>query len=235
LRYYILFDIDAATIKAVTDSFKSINGFECLGVFEPNHNQISSILKFIPELVIINLDIFWDSYQQLIKRLNKYFGVTPNYIGITRCARRGLTAFKNGFKDVIDEPTDLKKIEQVLLSYKKTRLANKFYCISYYYDFQYLAIDDILFLKADGYTTEFFMTDGRCLTNFKTLKHSHLQLPYNFQRIHKSYVINSIHVRRIHIGKGEIHLLNVKHPLPVSKSYIRNIDIIKRLLSRMPL
>jgi len=109
-------------------------------------------------------------------------------------------------------------------------LPHKFYCISYYHDFQYLDINNIVLLKADRYTTEFVMSDGKRFTNFKTLKHSHLQLPFYFQRIHKSYVINSFYTRRILIGKGKVYLQNYDVPIPFSKSFAKNIDTVKRLL-----
>ncbi len=230
LRFYLVFDNDASSTKAITNSFNSIGDFECSGVINSSTFKLHKVLKFEPEIVLINLDTFWESSQEIIEKLNKSLGIAPNYIGVTKCAVKGLKAFKNGFIDVIDEPTNLNVILKVVADYKAKQYTNKFFCISYYYDFQYLAIKEIVLLKADGYTTEFFMSDGSCLTNFKTLKHSHSQLPINFQRIHKSYVINSFYVRRIHIGKGEVYLRTLNSPIPLSKSFVRNIDTIKRLL-----
>ncbi len=230
MRFYLIFDNDPSSSKVITNSFNSIGEFECSAIVKNSHFKLHEILKFEPELIIINLDTFWGNHQEIIQKLNKSLGIAPNYIGITRCAIKGLKAFKSGFIDVIDEPTNKEAILKVLVDYKTIRVPNKFYCISYYYDFQYLLINDIVLLKADGYTTEFIMSDGRCLTNFKTLKHSHLLLPYNFQRIHKSYVINSFHVSRIHLGKGKIYLRNWKNPLPLSKSYLVNIETVKKLL-----
>lgn len=230
MRFYLIFDNDASSIKAITNSFNSVGDFECAAIVSTPSFELHKILKFDPELVLINLDIFWLTHREIIKKINKSLGILPSYIGITSCVAKGYSAFKDGFIDVIDEPANLDAVLRAVTNYNKRRLPNMFYCISYYHDFQYLLIKDILLLKADSYTTEFFMTDGRILTNFKTLKHSHLHLPINFQRVHKSYVINSIYVRRIHIGKGEIYLYNLKQPIPLSKSFIGNIEIVKKLL-----
>lgn len=230
LRFYLIFDTDPCSSKAITNSFNRIGDFECSGIVKSSTFKLHKILKFEPELVLINLDTFWESHQELIEKLNKALGISPNYIGITNCAVKGLKAFKNGFIDVIDEPTNSNAILKVITDYNTRRMPNKFYCISYYHDFQYLNIDNIVLLKADGYTTEFVMSDGKCFTNFKTLKNSHLQMPFHFQRIHKSYVINSFYVRRILIGKGKVYLQNLDAPIPFSKSFAKNIDTVKKLL-----
>lgn len=230
LRFYLIFDNDSRSSKAITNSFNSIGDFECSGIVKSATFELHKTLKFEPELVLINLDTFWDSHLELIEKLNKALGILPNYIGITNCAVKGLKAFKNGFVDVIAEPTNPKAVLKVVADYNTRRLPSKFYCISYYHDFQYLDINNIVLLKADGYTTEFVMSDGKRFTNFKTLKHSHLQLPFYFQRIHKSYVINSFYTRRILIGKGKVYLQNYDVPIPFSKSFAKNIDTVKRLL-----
>lgn len=231
LRFYLIFDSDASSANAIINSFNDIGDFECAGVVETGDFQLHEILEFQPELVLINLDAFWHNQFEIIEKLNKSLGIPPNYIGITSCSIKGLKAFKNGFMDVIEEPQNSKTIFKILTDYKTSGVSYKFYCISYYYDFQYVLISDIILLKADGYTTEIIMRDGSCFTNFKTLKNSHLQLPFNFQRIHKSFVINSYYVSRIHIGRREIYLRNWDGPLPLSNSFLSNITNIKKLLT----
>lgn len=237
LRFYIIFDRDLVTSTAIMNGFAFFGDFQCSAVVDTPVFQAHKILEFQPELVIINLDNFRSEYLEIVEKLNRATGVLPKYIGITSCTTMGFKAFKNGFMDIIDEPKNPRKILEILRNYRRAHLPNKFYCISYYHDFQYISMDSILLIKADGYTSEFIMKDGSVLVNFKTLKHSHEQLPQNFQRIHKSFVINSFYVRRIHIGRGEIFLRNWHQPVPISKTYLRNIDTVKRLLTsfKMPL
>lgn len=229
MRFYILFDSDASTIKRVTDSLSTIGDFQCLAIVKSADFKTHEILKFSPELIIINLDNFGLASYGIIEKLNKALGFPPAYIGITSSLKKRIEAFKKGFTNVIDQADDT-EINKAISHYKATQVPNKFYCVSYYNDFQYLILTDIIFLKADGYATEFFMNDGSILTNYKTLKHCHQQLPFNFQRIHNSYVINCYHVRRIHVGKGEIYLRNFQKPLPLSKSYLGNLTEVKKLL-----
>ena len=63
-------------------------------------------------------------------------------------------------------------------------------CLKSYKDFQYLKTDEILFLKADNNTTDFYMSDGKVINAYKTLKTFEDILPNNFYRIHKSFIIN---------------------------------------------
>ena len=229
MRFYLLFEGDLSTIKAVNNSFEKIGDFKCLSIVENCDFKLHRILKFPPDLVFINLDSFSKDCYGIIEKVNKALGFPPVYIGITSSARKGFQALKNGFTDVI-ENKDTKTILETIVQNVARLQPKRLFCIRYYNDFQYLILRDLVYLKADGYNTEFFMKDGSSFVNFETLKNCHLQLPINFQRIHNSFVINSHYVRRIHTGKGVLYVRNFTPPIPLSKSFIGNINEVKRLL-----
>ncbi len=85
---------------------------------------------------------------------------------------------------------------------------------------------DIVYLKADNNTTDFYLQSGKVITAFKTLKHFEQLLPFYFFRIHHSYVINVGHVSRINLGKNQCYLLNNEIALPFSRTYKEAIDTI---------
>ena len=230
MRFYILFEPDSSIAKSISQALDAHGEFRCLQVVKDANFKIHKILEFPPELVIINLDKFPSASIKLVEKLNLALGIPPKYIGVTNDITKGFEAFKNGFVDIINLPLKGPDLQRVVSRYKTCVPSNRFICLRYYHDFHYLKLNNIVYLKADNYTTEFFTTDGKQVTNFKTLKHSHEQLPTQFQRIHKSYVINSHFVRRIHIGKHELYLQNVAKPLPISKSFLPNICIIKSML-----
>lgn len=229
MRFYLLFDSNASTIKAVTSCFQKIGGFQCVGTIQSPNFKRHTILQTPPELVIINLDSTNLDFYAIKKKLNKSLGLPPKYIGITASAKEGFNAFKCGFTEVLLNPTST-DILMALKNYKASQAVSKLYCISYYQEFQYLFLSDIAFLKAEDYTTDFFMRDGSRLTNFKTLKHSLVGLPKNFQRVHNSFAINSLYVRKIHLGKGEVQLRGFDTPIPVSRSFLENINEVKGIL-----
>ena len=108
---------------------------------------------------------------------------------------------------------------------------NKNICLKSYKDYQYLNTDEILFLKADNNTTDFYMSDGNIISAFKTLKTFEDVLPENFLRIHKSYIINKNFVSRIQYGKFICTIKKNSFDIPFTKTYIDNIEIMKKALS----
>lgn len=230
MRYYLIFDNVDANRSLIDDCYLEFGGFQCSGFISHKNFELHRILKYQPEFVFINLDFFCIEDFSIIQRLNKAMCFPPNYIGITTCIHRGYDAFKRGFKDVILTPSNKGVILQLLKKHTFNVGYRKYYCISYYYDFQYISLSGILYLKADGYTTEIFTVEGNQYTNFKPLKYTHNELPAYFQRIHRSYVINSYYVRRIHLGKGVLYLNHLDYSLPISKTYSENIVTIKRYL-----
>nr|WP_262897541.1 LytTR family DNA-binding domain-containing protein [Mariniflexile gromovii] len=91
-------------------------------------------------------------------------------------------------------------------------------------------VDEILYLKADNNTTDFYMSDGTKISAYKTLKVFEDLLPKTFLRIHKSYIINRNCISRIHYGKS-MCILNNEHKIPFTKTFIENIDLINSALS----
>lgn len=231
MRYYLIIDRNPNTIEAIQGAFSDLVGYECVGVAENFTAEVNKGLKMAPEIVLINFDSIDGNPFRILKVLNKSFGISPNYIGLTSSFRKGFTAYKKGFVDVIDKPDSHEEIETSIKKYHATHFPSKLFCVHYYYDYRYMYLDDIVFLKADNYTTDFHLKDGTIINGFETLKHNHIQLPHNFQRIHRSYVINSYYVKRIDYGKKEIQLGYFEKVIQFSKTYMGSIETVKRILT----
>ena len=102
-------------------------------------------------------------------------------------------------------------------------------CLKSYKDYNYLNIENILYLKADNNTTDFYMDGGEIVGAYKTLKVFEELLPDSFYRIHKSYIINIKCVSRIHFGKSMCIISN-RHKIPFTKTFIENINTINKVL-----
>ena len=231
MRYYLIIDSNPKSINAIQKAFCDVEGYECAGVEKDFTAEVNKVLKFTPELILLNFDSIKGNPFRIIKLLNKTFGILPNYIALTTSYEKAFNAYKNGFVDVVDEPEEELKIGIAIKRYHDTHFPSQFFCVHYYYDYRYIGINDIVLLKADNYTTDFHLKDGTIINGFETLKHTHAQLPFNFQRIHRSFVINSYFVKRIDYGRREINLRYFDKSLPFSKTYQDNIQTIKRILT----
>jgi len=104
-------------------------------------------------------------------------------------------------------------------------------CIKSYGDYQFIALKDVVYLKADNNTTDFYLQNGKKLTAYKTLKHYENNLPSFFYRIHNSYIVNSNYVSRINTGKSLCYLDDNEISISFSKTFKENIDTIIRKIA----
>jgi two-component system, LytTR family, response regulator len=104
-------------------------------------------------------------------------------------------------------------------------------CIKSYGDYQFIPVNEIVYLKADNNTTDFILQNGRKLTAYKTLKHYEVSLPFFFFRVHNSYIVNSNHVSRINTGKSLVYLNGGDVSISFSKTFKDNIDTLIKLIA----
>lgn len=208
--------------------------FNCIGVSNEYNHALNFILKEIPNLVFIDIDNTLEKPFDLVNELNILFNdYFPVFIAISSSKDKAYEAIKNGFFDFILNPLSELEIRKSILKFQKRNPAiiNKNICLKSNKDYQYLNTDEILFLKADNNTTDFYMSDGNIISAFKTLKTFEDALPENFLRIHKSYIINKNFVSRIQYGKLICTIKKNSFDIPFTKTYIDNIEIMKKTLS----
>ncbi|WP_100872153.1 LytTR family DNA-binding domain-containing protein [Pseudozobellia sp. WGM2] len=232
---YTIIDSDATSNLQLQHYLEEYGDFTCTSIAKDSSEGINSILKFSPQIVFINLNEKAQEYFQMVMELHQYLTSLPIIIGISKGKHHAYDAIKNGFFDYWLMPYNEFDIRKSLLRLKKQIPAEQepqTLCLSSYRDFQYLDTDEILYLKADNNATEFIMKDGTINNAYKTLKTFENQLPKNFVRIHQSYIVNTDCISRISYGKAICTLKHSKQQLPFSKSYRKNIDNLKQLLSK---
>ncbi|MBG7630408.1 MAG: LytTR family transcriptional regulator [Bacteroidetes bacterium] len=101
---------------------------------------------------------------------------------------------------------------------KNPKPANNSICIKAFGEYRLLLIDEIVYLKADKNTTDFYLTDGTMVTSFNPLKKFEAELPKVFTRIHKSYIVNIKYIAKIHFSKFYCALKFTDNIIPFSKS-----------------
>lgn len=85
--------------------------------------------------------------------------------------------------------------------------------------FDVVKMEDIVRLKGNGNFTDVYLTDGRKKMVCRFLKHFTEILPYPFQRIHKSHMINMHFVKSYHKGIGGYVTLQDGTEVEVSSAY----------------
>ncbi|MFN8338739.1 MAG: LytTR family DNA-binding domain-containing protein [Saprospiraceae bacterium] len=79
--------------------------------------------------------------------------------------------------------------------------------------------DDILYIHSESNYSECFFKDGTKLLLSKTLKNIEDQLPnHHFFRVHRSFVINALHIMNVQINTDESYLtLTGNLTIPISR------------------
>jgi DNA-binding LytR/AlgR family response regulator len=210
--------------------------FHYLGQACNSEEGLNYILKHLPDVVFINLNEKALEYFQMITELYQYVKEIPILIGISDSKEFAYQAIKNNFFDYWLLPYnefDIRKTVLRLIKNMPKEREPHTICLKSYKDFQYVDTDEILYLKADNNTTDFFMKDGSTISAFKTLKTFETKLPGNFIRVHQSYIINKNYVSRINYGISICALKSSNNTqLPFSKTYRENIDDLKKVLSK---
>ncbi|MCF6182723.1 LytTR family DNA-binding domain-containing protein [Lutibacter sp.] len=140
-------------------------------------------------------------------------------------------AIKNGVFDYILKPLNYFDLKKTLIRFENKQPDVASICLKSFTEYRFLLVDDIVYLKADNNTTDFYLKDGSMVTSFKTLKTFETVLPKLFIRIHKSYIINIKYITKIHFSKFQCSLKYTKNLIPFSKSLKSKMLEIKNLWS----
>ncbi|WP_194507535.1 LytR/AlgR family response regulator transcription factor [Psychroserpens luteus] len=218
------------TIKTVGNDFSEISFDE---IKEDQEIALNVILKSKPEIVFINLDSANINFLEFLFDMIQCIEDKPYFITLSASKEKAFDSYKYDFSDFLLKPLSELSIRKSILKYQKKHSQKpvETICLKSYKDYQYLNVDDILYLRADNNTTDFYMADGRIIGAYKTLKVFENSLPQTFLRIHKSYIVNVNRISRIHYGKS-ICLINNEYKIPFTKTFIKNIDIINANLSK---
>nr|WP_297919734.1 LytTR family DNA-binding domain-containing protein [uncultured Allomuricauda sp.] len=233
---YTIIDTDASSKLQLQLYLEEYEDFVCAGFAQNPMDGLNTILKFAPDLVLVNLKEDGMSYFQMVTELSQFMNTLPLVIGYSTCKKYAYNAIKSGFFDYWILPHNEFDIRKTIFKLRKQHPKQNFpstICLKSYNDYRYLDTKDILYLKSDNNSTDFFMSDGNVISAYKTLKSFEEQLPETFIRIHQSYILNSRYVSRINYGKSLCTLRNPKEQeIPFSKKYKQRVDLLKEKLSK---
>lgn len=174
-------------------------------------NAVKSIHSFQPELVF--LDIAMPGYSGL--ELLKFFDEkTINFkiIFVTAYTEYAINAFELSAVDYILKPVRIDALQRALskvndiksnesLKVLQSNLdvpQNKKIALNTGDGITFIELQDILYLKADGSYTHFFISNKNKITVSKKIaEFERLEVVGNFMRIHRSHIINLERIQKI--------------------------------------
>ena len=216
--------------KEILNTISLFEDLFCVGKVESEIEALNIILEKRPDLVFINTDSFITT--DFLYELSNFIENLPYIVVISDDINLAYKVIKQSVNDFLLRPIELTEFRKSYLRFSKSqkKIKESRLIIKSNSDYNFVKIEEILYLKADNNTTDFYLTSGKTITAYKTLKFYEEQLPFTFLRIHNSYVVNINYVTRINIGKSKCYLDN--QLLPFSRTYKNNIDIIIKRISQ---
>lgn len=195
----------------------------------------NSIINHHTQVLFIDLDDTGvENPFLLVNQVQKYMDIPPIFIGISKNKIMAYEAIKNDFSDFLQFPLGEFDVRRCLikLQIQVQKKGHTKICLRSNADYQFIDLNEILYLQADNNSTDFYLTCGKRITAFQTLKKFEKLLPKGFFRIHKSYIINGEKVQRINFGKSRVTLKksDLDIDLPFSKKYKCNVNTFKKNL-----
>ncbi len=231
---YLIIEKDLSSINRICFVLDEYFDFNCIGKANTYEKAMNLILKESPHLVFINIDNVLEDAFQFIQEFYQFQPCCTQIVAISSSKDDAYSALKSGFLDFLLLPLSELDLRKSILKFQKKTKVNKLstICIKSYKDYRYLLTKEILFLKADNNTTDFYMANNLVINAFKTLKTYENLLPINFKRIHKSYIVNSNHVSRINFGKGVCTVKQGANKIPFTKTYLDKVNWMNQILNQ---
>ncbi|MEC4048838.1 LytTR family transcriptional regulator DNA-binding domain-containing protein [Flavobacterium sp. SUN046] len=225
---YVIID-NSNYLDLIIESIKVFDEFLCVGVCKTRNEGIDKILKHKPNIVFLSINKKSESISfSLLSELHEFMDELPNIIVLSNTKEDAFEAYQRGVSGYLLNPIDPFELRKCLMRYQKNHkhLFKETISIKSNGDYNFLRFNEIIYLKADNNTTDFYLKSGKIVSAFKTLKHFEKLLPFYFFRIHHGYIININYVNRINLGKSSCYLFDNEFVLPFSRTYKESIDTI---------
>lgn len=202
------------------------------------------ILETKPKLVFLDIEMGPESGFNLLENLGS---IDFHVVFVTAYEEFALKAIKFSALDYIIKPVGISDLKQMLQKVQSTSIKEEDLKVKYLFSnfltqnksehkitlpvaegFEFIQVDDILYIKADGSYTHFQMKESGRITSSKNLKFFEgILLEYGFFRIHNSSLINLKYIKRINKTAGGQVIMQDGEELGISKS--RKDEFMKML------
>lgn len=181
---------------------------------------IKCIHQFQPEVIFLDIEMPGHSGLELIEFFDKE-KFQCDIVFVTAYAEFAINAFEQSATDYLLKPIRKEKLDRTVEKLKEKHLISRPQIIQQQGIKDKVALqssegitlidpDDIIYLKADGSYTHFFLTDQRKLTVAKSLNEFvKLESKGFLLRVHRSYMININRIQKVmKLEKGTLVMQN---------------------------
>ncbi|MBS1688060.1 MAG: response regulator transcription factor [Bacteroidetes bacterium] len=193
-------------------------------------NAEIAIRKFPPDLVFLDIEMPDGSGFNLLERFDS---IDFHVIFVTAFQEYAIKAIKFSAFDYLLKPVKISELQETVrraqtnINKKQSNAlqsvittANPFnkLMLATMEGYYLVKPEEVLYCKADDSYTHFYLQNGKHYIVSKPLKEfEQVLIPYNFFRIHKSFLVNMNHIELVNKLDGGITVvMNSKDQLPVS-------------------
>lgn len=138
----------------------------------------------------------------------------------------------NKAQTIKNKETYKKQLETLMLNLKQQKSQLNKICLATSDGFEFIEVNDILYCKAEGSYTAFFLKNSEKLLVSKHLKeYENLLLEQDFMRVHNSFLINLKEVKKYIKADGGYIIMKNNDTVSISRS--RKEDFIKVMSTLM--
>lgn len=231
----ILIDDEPSGLIALEKELDAIPEIKILASVSNSLQAIELIEKLDPDLVFIDIDMPYLNGFQLLDRIPD---INFRVVFVTAYNHFAIKAFKYQAIDYLLKPVDQADLRQCLDTYyktgrrptQKTQLQSSIYtgsgkvtdtiALSNTAGLQFLRIEDIAYLEADGSYTHIVFFDNTRMLSSKSISHFDFLAEDHpkFFKAHKSFLINLSSVRQYIRGEGGAIILHDNKEIPLSRA-----------------
>lgn len=183
------------------------------------------ISENVIDLLLLDLNLHGENGFELLKRMT---AESFHTIIISAYFDKAIHAFEYGVLDFIAKPFNLERLAQAIARYQHTN-SHSHYTARYLSvkksgQIELIAIADIDYISASGHYSELYCGNNSSLHDKSIEKITNL-LPKNFERIHRSYLVNMNRVKRLIVEAGSKYSIELRNGtiLPVGRTRYANI------------
>lgn len=216
----IIVDDDPVSREAIKSCVQKAMGLQLIGIYSNAFEAGMAIQKYDIDLVFLDVEMPEMSGLEFLEK----FKEIPQVIMVTSEKKYAFDAFRFDVTDYISKPIDMERFTEAVdraRYYEQNLVKHK--------------EDDYLFIKADGVMVKLLPSEIAFVeamgdyVKVQTLEKRYIvhstmkafvaKLPLDFQRVHKSFIVNINHVERLE----DNHVYGSKFEIPVSRTYKKEL------------
>ncbi len=231
-------------LKILLEDF--CKGVEVVQMVNSVADAVTAIQKHRPEVIFLDIQMQKETGFDLLKMLPS---IDFEIVFVTAYSEYALNAIKFSAIDYLLKPIDIhdlkaaveklgkktseklisQKVDILMQNFKSENAENHRLAIPDSDGITFVNVNEIVYCEGSSNYTNFYLQSGKKHVVAKTLKeYEELLLPYNFFRIHNSYLINLKEVKKYFRGEGGYVQMSNDEKLDVSKrkkeSFLKKIS-----------